>query len=159
MINVDGVIHGNTRAELTGVDPNRMWKKTLKRLCPGVSVLKKLIAENKESVRLVLDLHSHSKKLGCFFYGNSLLHDPTSTKIYPTIVCDNDERFELKHCRFRGGYETTARSVLFYDLGIKQVYTVECSLMGYLKKNRITEYKITDYYEMGRKLIDSYIQL
>lgn len=47
MLNVDGVIHGNTRAELTGVDPNRMWKKTLKRLSPGVSVMKKLIAENK----------------------------------------------------------------------------------------------------------------
>lgn len=47
MINVDGVIHGNTRAELTGVDPNRMWKKTMKRLCPAVSVLKKMIAENK----------------------------------------------------------------------------------------------------------------
>lgn len=138
MVNVDGVVHGNTRAQLTGVDPNRMWKRTMKRLCPGVSTIKKLISENKENVKLVLDLHSHSKKTGCFFYGNSLLYDPKSTKIYPTIVCDGDPRFELKHCRFRGGYETTARSVLFYDFGIKQVYTVECSLLGYLKKNRIT---------------------
>ncbi len=44
MINVDGVVHGNTRAELTGVDPNRMWKRTMKRLCPSVSIIKKLIA-------------------------------------------------------------------------------------------------------------------
>jgi murein tripeptide amidase MpaA len=43
MINVDGVVHGNTRAELTGVDPNRMWKRTMKRLCPSVSIIKKLI--------------------------------------------------------------------------------------------------------------------
>ena len=43
MINVDGVVHGNTRAELTGVDPNRMWKRTMKRLCPSVSFIKKLI--------------------------------------------------------------------------------------------------------------------
>lgn len=44
MINVDGVVHGNTRAELTGVDPNRMWKRTMKRLCSSVSIIKKLIA-------------------------------------------------------------------------------------------------------------------
>lgn len=44
MINVDGVVHDNTRAELTGVDPNRMWKRTMKRLCPSVSIIKKLIA-------------------------------------------------------------------------------------------------------------------
>lgn len=25
MVNVDGVIHGNTRAELIGTDPNRKW--------------------------------------------------------------------------------------------------------------------------------------
>lgn len=44
MVNVDGVVHGNTRSELTGVDPNRMWKRTMKRLCPEVSAIKKLIA-------------------------------------------------------------------------------------------------------------------
>lgn len=43
MVNVDGVVHGNTRTELTGVDPNRMWKRTMKRLSPGVSAIKKLI--------------------------------------------------------------------------------------------------------------------
>lgn len=76
----------------------------MKRLCPGVSAVKKLIKDNKENTKLVLDLHSHSKKLGCFFYGNSPIYDPKGTKIYPTLVCDGDERFELKHCRFRGGY-------------------------------------------------------
>ena len=25
MVNVDGVIHGNTRAEIIGCDPNRKW--------------------------------------------------------------------------------------------------------------------------------------
>lgn len=62
------------------------------------------------------------------------------------MVCNNDEKFELKHCRFRGGYDTTARSVLFHEMGIEQVFTVECSLLGYMKKNRIVEYKIPDYH-------------
>ncbi len=90
MINVDGVIHGNTRCELTGVDPNRMWKKSLRRLSPAISALKKLILEHKKNTKMVLDFHSHSKKLGCFFYGNSPLHNPNGPKLYPTLVCQND---------------------------------------------------------------------
>lgn len=47
MINIDGVIHGNSRGELTGVDPNRMWKKPLRRLCPAISSIKKHILKSK----------------------------------------------------------------------------------------------------------------
>jgi hypothetical protein len=67
----------------------------------------------KENINLVLDLHSHSKKTGCFFYGNEVRHNPKLSKLYPSFVCENDIRFTLKNCRFRGGYDTTARSVLF----------------------------------------------
>lgn len=133
MVNVDGVVHGNTRAQLTGVDPNRMWKRTMKRLCPGVSTIKINIRKQRKckiSFRFTFSLQEDR----LFLLRKFLTIRPKSTKIYPTIVCDGDPRFELKHCRFRGGYETTARSVLFYDFGIKQVYTVECSLLGYLKR-------------------------
>lgn len=44
MVNPDGVIHGNTRCEITGVDPNRMWKKPVKRLCPAIVAIKKAIS-------------------------------------------------------------------------------------------------------------------
>lgn len=124
MVNVDGVIHGNTRGELMGIDPNRMWKKPLKRLCPTVNAIKKQILKHKENVNMVLDLHSHSKKPGCFFYGNSYLHDPKISKIYPYLVCKNDKRFSFDNCRYRGGYETTARKVLFQELSIPFIYTV-----------------------------------
>lgn len=87
------------------------------------------------------------------------MHDPKLTKVYPTMVCEGDERFELKNCRFRGGYESTARSVLFNEVGIPCVYTVECSLLGYLKNKRIQEYRINDYHEMGKKLVDEYLKL
>jgi len=70
MLNPDGVIHGNTRAELTGIDPNRVWKKPSKNVTPTVYNIKKQILKTKDETCLVLDLHSHSKKLGCFFYGN-----------------------------------------------------------------------------------------
>lgn len=161
MLNVDGVIHGNTRGELTGIDPNRIWKKPLRRLCPGISSIKKQIMRNRENVSMVLDLHSHSKKTGCFFYGNTLMHNPKVSQIYPNYVCKKDQRFSLQNCRYRGGYETTARKVLFEELQIPNIFTVECSLLGYLdpKTFRINEYKLSDYYEMGKELIDSFLSL
>ena len=92
MVNIDGVVHGNSRANLTGVDPNRMWKKSLKRLCPEVSALKKMILSHKDNVSMILDLHSHSKKQGCFFYGNTHKHNPYSYKVFPGLVCDADKK-------------------------------------------------------------------
>ena len=137
MVNVDGVIHGNTRSELTGVDPNRMWHKPYRRLAPEIYYIKKLILQHRGNTDMVIDLHSHSKKTGCFFYGNTILHNPKASKIYPTFVCENDERFTIKNCRFRGGYDTTLRNVLFSELGIPNIFTVECSLYGYHKGHRI----------------------
>ncbi len=34
ILNVDGVIHGNSRAGLNGLDPNRCWKKPKKGVNP-----------------------------------------------------------------------------------------------------------------------------
>lgn len=137
MVNADGVIYGNARAEITGIDPNRVWKKTSKTLTPVISCLRKCILKAKEEVSLVLDLHSHSKQTGCFFYGNHLNNDPKACKLLPSLFCRDDPRFNFKNCRFRGGHEATARRVLFEELKQVNVYTVECSLLGYQKNNRI----------------------
>jgi hypothetical protein len=124
MVNPDGVIHGNTRAELTGIDPNRVWKKPSKAVTPTISALKKQIIKNRDQVCMILDLHSHSKKIGCFFYGNEILSNSKVSKIYPAMVCEDDIRFTFKNCRFRGGYDTTARKVLYKELNIPNIYTV-----------------------------------
>jgi murein tripeptide amidase MpaA len=47
MVNPDGVIHGNSRAELTGIDSNRVWKKTSKNMTPSIHYIKKYILKNK----------------------------------------------------------------------------------------------------------------
>ena len=36
---------------------------------------------------------------------------------------------------------------------------MECSLLGYLKDNRITEYKITDYHQMGSTILSTFLTL
>ena len=43
MVNVDGVVHGNSRAELSGADPNRKWANPHKLRNPVIWALKKMI--------------------------------------------------------------------------------------------------------------------
>jgi cytosolic carboxypeptidase protein 2/3 len=41
MVNVDGVIYGNTRTDLFGCDLNRVWRRPLKELQPQIYSIKK----------------------------------------------------------------------------------------------------------------------
>lgn len=39
-------------------------------------------------------------------------------------------------------------------MGIPNIFTVECSLLGFVRENnRINEFKISDYQEMGRTIL------
>lgn len=64
MMNPDGVIHGNYRTGLAGVDLNRRWKKTAKNLYPTVHAAKNLIKNFAVTrpLEAVCDLHGHSRK-------------------------------------------------------------------------------------------------
>ena len=104
-------------------------------------------------------MHSHSKKLGCFFYGNHDLHEVKKYRLLPSTICLDDCRFNYKNCRFRGGNDNSARKSLFNELNIPNIFTVECSLLGYVKDNRINEYKILDYHQMGVKILEAYFKL
>lgn len=159
MINPDGVIHGNSRCELIGVDPNRRWRNPSKNLNPVIHNLKQMITKNANSnTDMVLDLHSHSRKLGTFFYGNSD-KEKEKSRVYPLIVCQNDERFSFNSSRFSEGPKSTARYALHKLLGISNVFTVESSFYGYEKNSRIIEYLPDDYRDLGRSLLEGYAMM
>lgn len=71
MVNVDGVLYGNSRCDISGSDINRQWQLTNRNLHPIVMACKetfaKLAAEGYE-IDYFLDLHGHSKK---YFDGDS----------------------------------------------------------------------------------------
>ena len=64
MVNPDGVVHGNYRCNLNGVDLNRIWNCPHRELHDSVYHIRELIKGlNKNGgVSLILDLHGHSKK-------------------------------------------------------------------------------------------------
>lgn len=88
MVNPDGVIHGNYRTSLAGCDLNRRWKKPKKKLHPTISSIKEIIKKffNEREIKLIVDLHGHSRKMNSFFYGCSYKEDPVVTRIYPYLM-------------------------------------------------------------------------
>lgn len=72
MLNPDGVINGNTRCNLSGVDLNRHWIDPSPDLHPTAFYYKKMVKDlkNDHNIALVLDLHGHSRNKNVFCYGN-----------------------------------------------------------------------------------------
>jgi predicted deacylase len=68
MLNPDGVIVGNYRTSLAGVDLNRKWNQPDPSIYPTISAAKSLI----HKAVAFIDLHGHSKKEGFFMYGNHI---------------------------------------------------------------------------------------
>lgn len=83
MLNPDGVIYGNYRSSLLGVDLNRRWKNPSKYLHPTIYYSKQLIkwshSHHKHplncnntfynGVVMSCDFHGHSRKKNIFMYG------------------------------------------------------------------------------------------
>ena len=55
MVNMDGVVHGNSRAEISGADPNRKWINPHKIRNPAIYALKKAIEKDKGNILFIQD--------------------------------------------------------------------------------------------------------
>ena len=85
ILNPDGVIHGNYRASLMGVDLNRRWKNPSKFLHPTIYYAKSLIKfynilgqqfdSDSGGVVFSCDMHGHSRNMNVFMYGCKNLGD------------------------------------------------------------------------------------
>jgi len=71
MLNPDGVVNGNTRTSLAGVDLNRRWDAPHPVLHPGIYHLKTTLQRlhKVQGVALFTDFHGHTRKQGVFLYG------------------------------------------------------------------------------------------
>eukprot|EP00435_Cladocopium_sp_Y103_P060988 s551_g22.t1 len=160
LVNVDGVVHGNSRCTLAGVDPNRVWHDPNPILHPVVFALKNHMrslsqgmstAYPSKGIEMFLDLHGHSAKFGCFFYGsNPSAH--ISNAVFPKVCSSisTDIDFEQCHWRCPKSHRKTARYVVYKQFGVKYAYTVECSLYGPVPHESGAPLKDTGHFTPSR---------
>lgn len=167
MLNPDGVIFGNNRCGLAGVDLNRQWKNPVKALHPTVFALKTLLQEQKavREVSMYIDLHGHSRKYNIFMYGCEEKKRPNpKVRAFPKFFSLHNvgkKYVSYADCSFhvRKGRDSTARVVVARDIGIPMSYTVEATFCGADSGPLKYCHMNTGHLEeVGVALVDSFIQ-
>lgn len=144
MLNPDGVVAGNYRCSLAGVDLNRMWKAPSKWLTPSIYHAKRLVQSFVEDrqVLMFVDLHGHSRKQNIFAYGcdgrgpdGKLTPPPGSRRNEMELAWSlsrTGQAFYFPDCSFKvqRKKESTARVVSYRELGIQTSLTIEASFAG-----------------------------
>ncbi|KAI1239911.1 hypothetical protein IHE44_0011349 [Lamprotornis superbus] len=150
MLNPDGVINGNHRCSLSGEDLNRQWQNPNPDLHPTIYHAKGLLQYLAAIKRLPLvycDYHGHSRKKNVFMYGCSvketmwhtsvnaascnLTEDPCYRAL-PKILSQTAPAFCMGSCSFvvEKSKESTARVVVWREIGVQRSYTMESTLCG-----------------------------
>lgn len=141
MLNPDGVIYGNYRCSLLGVDLNRRWQNPSRFLHPTVFYTKRFMQYFGEvhEIALYCDMHGHSMKKNMFMYANSLKstqeygrNTNVLIKLVPKLLAKANKMFSFKesHFRIEPCKLSTARVVVFKELGVINSYTLEASFYG-----------------------------
>jgi murein tripeptide amidase MpaA len=148
MLNPDGVVYGNSRCSLLGVDLNRRWKSPSRLVHPEVFYTKRLITvfSEQHETAVYVDMHGHSAKKDVFMYGcncpDTLSNQSRSNvliRTLPIVLGLKNDLFEFSSCHFRlePSKAATARIVLFEELEILGSYTLEASFFGSRENPRL----------------------
>lgn len=146
MLNPDGVIYGNYRCSLLGVDLNRKWKDPNILLHPTIFYTKMMISDLKtyHQIFFFCDIHGHSTKEDSFFYGcrtkGSNLSEQKENiyiRLFPLMLARKCGLINYKYCSFNleKAKESTARIVVFKEFGVLASYTLENSFLGCFTRN------------------------
>jgi len=138
MLNPDGVVCGNYRCGLSGVDLNRQWRSPSEVLHGTVFGMKRLIVRSKKKANLTVyvDLHGHSRRCGIFSYACGSFarddHRRYTVRMFPKLFSMLTPEFCPGHCRWRmgKGKRGTGRVVVAKDVGLTNTYTIEASFFG-----------------------------
>ncbi|KDO27321.1 hypothetical protein SPRG_07569 [Saprolegnia parasitica CBS 223.65] len=144
MLNPDGVIHGNYRCSLAGIDLNRRWSQPSELYHPTIYAAKKMIALMRQSRKVLLfcDFHGHSRKKNMFTYGCkpylswSRLED-AKVRLFPYVLCKTSSAqaggyFSFTDCTFNvtRSKRSTGRVTVWSDIQILNSITLEASFCG-----------------------------
>ena len=137
MLNPDGVIVGNYRCSLSGLDLNRQWIAPNSRLCPEILAVKQMMRKTLESrdIFLYCDFHGHSRAKNVFMYGcnnNNTKDKKFKERIFPLLLSKVCDHFSFENCSFniQKAKEATARVVMWREFSLVNSFTLECSFCG-----------------------------
>ncbi|XP_038161728.1 cytosolic carboxypeptidase 1 isoform X2 [Cyprinodon tularosa] len=150
MLNPDGVINGNHRCSLSGEDLNRQWQNPNLELHPTIYHTKSLLqylAYIQRAPLVFCDYHGHSRKKNVFMYGCSVketvwqsnisatssdLQEDLGYRTLPKILSQIAPAFSMASSSFvvERSKESTARVVVWREIGVKRSYTMESTLCG-----------------------------
>jgi len=137
MLNPDGVVLGNYRCGVAGVDLNRQWAEPSEALMPTVHHLKRVLRSHASNDQLLLfcDLHGHSRKHNVFAYGcegSAKSGTRWTCRVFPTLLAEGCELFSLPGCSYKvlRSKENTSRVVVWRTFGLVHSYTLEASFCG-----------------------------
>uniref|UniRef100_A0A665VG20 Cytosolic carboxypeptidase 1 n=1 Tax=Echeneis naucrates TaxID=173247 RepID=A0A665VG20_ECHNA len=150
MLNPDGVVNGNHRCSLSGEDLNRQWQNPNPELHPTIYHTKSLLqylAHIQRAPLVFCDYHGHSRKKNVFMYGCSVketvwqsnisatssdLQEDLGYRALPKILSQIAPAFSMASCSFvvERSKESTARVVVWREIGVQRSYTMESTLCG-----------------------------
>ncbi|KAM3147801.1 hypothetical protein pb186bvf_000129 [Paramecium bursaria] len=153
MMNPDGVVVGNYRNGLQGMDLNRQFNYDDLSLLPEVKALKQLIDEDGKNMFAYFDFHGHQQRQNIFLYGpphqdgkNVMYPD---VKIIPYILQQKLESFRVRSCQFGipRYKQSTARA--YANQYVQNLcYTFESSFCGYYNQ-KLIRFTQRDWYKCG----------
>ena len=164
MINVDGVIMGNTRTSLAGCDLNRRWSNPNEFLHPEIFSAKELImnfASNKK-IECIVDFHGHFGAFNSFFYANNIKEDIEKCRFFPFSCANKSNVISIEKSKFSMPKykQGTGRINLFQELNIENVVTLETSYFGCINGCYTNKYFTTETLkEIGRDICMGIIYL
>lgn len=163
-MNPDGVVCGNYRSSLAGVDLNRQWILPSKSLHPEVYYTKALMHSitkvEAKKILIYCDIHCHSKKKNSFLYGcntageNAPFSTWTQVRLLPRLLARRSKYISLPSCKF--GIDQcklgTARVVVWKEFKVMNSFTLENSFYGYEHGPETRVYTQKNYNEIGGSL-------
>jgi hypothetical protein len=163
MLNPDGVIVGNYRCNLAGVDLNRTWDAPSRKLNPTIFYLKQMIRRFMDDRELILfcDLHGHSRKMNVFMYGcenKKTWSLRLRERVFPRMLWRNASVFSFSDCSFKVSKqkENAGRVVVWRELGLTNSYTMEASFCGAdFGRYANLHFSVAEFEEMGHYFCDT----
>ena len=155
MINVDGVICGNTRTSLSGCDLNRRWIDPTIILHPEIFYTKEMILNfsKKFKIECIVDFHGHFGAFNSFFYGNYHEDNYAMGKYFPFSCAKKSKTIQFEKSKFKmPKYKRgTGRINLYKEFNLENVFTLETSYFGCNSGNYQNKYFTCEtLQEIGR---------